>query len=404
MNARADWAGPANVPKSELNRRVEQLQERLQAAQVEAALLQDFVDLYYFTGTAQQGVALVAGSATAADQGLPPPLLLVRRSFSRAQAESGWEQIEPLPSLRQLPQRLQAWYGRLPRRLGLEWDVLPVAQYRFFQELLPGVEWVDVSPLIRALRAVKSPWELERMAGAAQVAAAMFAAARAAAKPGVREIELAAEIEAAGRRAGHPGLVRMRAFNQAMLYGHVLSGPSGGVPSCVDSPTGGPGLTPVFPQGAGWRRLQPDEAVLVDLVGGSEGYLVDQTRMIVLGRLPDPLAQAESLARAILASLEERLRPGMTAAQVYGLAREMAEASGLLPYFMGYGDSQARFVGHGIGLELDEFPPLAARVEIPLQVGMTLAIEPKFVFPGLGAVGIENTYVLTEAGLQRLNV
>jgi Xaa-Pro aminopeptidase len=71
---------------------------------------------------------------------------------------------------------------------------------------------------------------------------------------------------------------------------------------------------------------------------------------------------------------------------------------------MGIGDSQVRFVGHGVGLELDELPVLATGFDIPLEPGMTIAIEPKFFFPERGGVGIENTYLVTETGFENLTV
>jgi Xaa-Pro aminopeptidase len=75
---------------------------------------------------------------------------------------------------------------------------------------------------------------------------------------------------------------------------------------------------------------------------------------------------------------------------------------GMGDHFMGHGHDRVRFVGHGVGLELDELPILAARQTLPLEEGMVIALEPKATFPGRGVVGIENTHVVTGAGLERL--
>ena len=82
----------------------------------------------------------------------------------------------------------------------------------------------------------------------------------------------------------------------------------------------------------------------------------------------------------------------------------MAEAAGLSENFMGFGTDQVKFLGHGVGLELDELPVLAAGVKSRLMPGMVIAIEPKFTFPGEGVVGIENTFAITENGLERLTL
>ena len=93
----------------------------------------------------------------------------------------------------------------------------------------------------------------------------------------------------------------------------------------------------------------------------------------------------------------------MTGDALWHVAAEVATKSGLAEHFMGYGDDRVRFVGHGVGLELDEYPVLAAGQEMPLQAGMVVALEPKAIFPGRGVMGIENTLVVTDCGLERFN-
>src|SRR6185369_9875851 len=88
--------------------------------------------------------------------------------------------------------------------------------------------------------------------------------------------------------------------------------------------------------------------------------------------------------------------------ELWERARTMADEAGLGDRFMGPPGDQARFVGHGVGLELDELPVLAPGFKAPLREGMTIAIEPKFVFPGQGAVGIENTFLVTAQGGEKL--
>ena len=73
-------------------------------------------------------------------------------------------------------------------------------------------------------------------------------------------------------------------------------------------------------------------------------------------------------------------------------------------FFMGHGEGQVRFIGHGIGLEIDEFPVIAPNFEGELAQGMVIAFEPKFVFPGKGVVGMEDDYVVTSSGVERLTL
>lgn len=140
---------------------------------------------------------------------------------------------------------------------------------------------------------------------------------------------------------------------------------------------------------------------MVDYVGVVNGSQVDMSRVFALGYLSEELLYAHRTALAIQEALAAAARPGITGGELYDLAIEMAAKAGLAQNFMGYGE-QVKFVGHGIGLELNELPLLARGIKEKLQAGMVMAIEPKFIFPGVGAVGIENTFVVTPQGLEKL--
>jgi Xaa-Pro aminopeptidase len=253
------------------------------------------------------------------------------------------------------------------------------------------MQFVDASPLIRQLRMVKSPYEVERIRRAARIADRMAQRMRVVLRAGMTELELAAEIEAEARRHGHQGAVRARRFNQAFHYGHLLSGESGAVPSSHESATGGTGLSPAFGNGAGAHCIQPHEPVVLDYVGVAEGYHADQTRLFAIGGLPADMAAAFGACLEILEDSLSHLRPGIRAGDLYARAAALADRLGYADRFMSTGAAQVRFIGHGVGLELDELPVLAKRSDLLLEPGMTLAIEPKIVFPGRGVVGIEDT-------------
>lgn len=284
--------------------------------------------------------------------------------------------------------------------MGLELDVLPASLYLKYQKMFAPAEIVDISGLIRSTRMIKSSYELDILKKAASLSHSMFSRVKEYLVEGIAEVELAGRLEAEYRRGGHQGFVRMRGFNQEIYYGHLMSGSNMGVPSFLDSPTGGPGMNPSFPQGAGLKKIAVNEPVMVDYVAVYGGYIVDQARVFCLGSLPDRFVKAYGIALEIQEEIKKRARPGVICEDLYSLAVSIASRYGLQDHFMGY-PQPAPFVGHGVGLELDELPVLAQGFKTPLEKGMVLALEPKFIFPDGGA-GIENTFVVGEHGLETL--
>ncbi len=148
--------------------------------------------------------------------------------------------------------------------------------------------------------------------------------------------------------------------------------------------------------------LARGDTVIADLVGGHEGWLSDQTRTFAVGQPPADMVAAYDLAVAVLRAVEERLGPGAVPSSLYELSEQMAAGAGLAEHFMGAGTERVRFLGHGVGMEIDELPILAPGFDEPLVEGNVVAIEPKFVFPGRGAVGIENMYAVTATGFETM--
>ena len=218
---------------------------------------------------------------------------------------------------------------------------------------------------------------------------------------GMREIELAAELEAVMRSMGHQGTVRFRRYNQLLPMGHLMSGPNAAVPSFVASPTGGQGISLFHPQGPGFRKIKRNEPVLVDYAGVYNGYIADETRIFSLGSLSAELEDAHLAALEIEKAIEGELCPGKTGRDIFSLSEAVAERLGYEDHLGGPIDSKAGFVGHGVGLEIDEFPVLGP-VNHRIQPNMTIAVEPKMIYPGLGVVGIEDTFLTTAGGAQRL--
>jgi len=165
---------------------------------------------------------------------------------------------------------------------------------------------------------------------------------------------------------------------------------------------GGQGLHPVFPQGCSFKTIETGEPILVDYAGLWGGYITDRSRIYAIDYLSDKLIRAFNTALKIQDAVLERVEPGANGSSLYDLALKMADEAGLGDHFMGSGSDRVKFIGHGVGLELDEFPVLAKGVDVKLEPGMVFALEPKFVFPGEGLVGIENTFILTEKGVEKV--
>ncbi|HLW47779.1 MAG TPA: Xaa-Pro peptidase family protein [bacterium] len=385
-----------STPPGELVRRAAALRRHLAAADLDAAVITHNADLFYFGGSIQNGVLIVPADGE--------PVYAVRRVLERARSESALQRIVPFPSLRDLPAHLAEACGRPPRRVGMEFDVLPVAVRDRFAASLGAVEILDVSAPVRRIRSVKSPYEVDRMRAAARLADAILGAATEVLREGISELELSAGIEAEARRRGHEGVVRLRGWNQETYYGMIAAGPAAAVPSFPDLPLGGEGPGPSAPYGAGRRRIARGDPVIIDAPAVLGGYIIDQTRTLVIGRLSDALARAHDATVEILKTVEAAIRPGATPESLYRIALTRAKSLGYADAFMGAGSYRARYVGHGVGLELDEWPVLAEGFTDPLEPGSIFALEPKLIFPGVGVAGIEDQYAVTAAGFERLTL
>ncbi len=383
------------VPAAELAARLADLQTVLAARGLDAAVIVQNADLYYYAGTIQQGHLYVpaVGDAT----------LFVRKVAERARLESALGGIVEAASPKALPDALRERYGNLPARVGLELDVLPVSRFRAIERLLPDAVFEDVGRDIVRRRAVKSAWEVARIRAAAKVADDVCALIPGILREGLTEVEFAGRVEAEARRLGHEGYIRMRGFNQEMFYGQLLTGVSGCVPSYLDTPLAGTGLSPSVAQGASFRRIGRGEPIVFDFVPVRDGYMADFTRTFSIGPLPAPLRRAHDAALAVQAAAVGAARPGAACRAVWEAAVAAAAEAGLAERFMGSGAGQVPYVGHGLGIELDELPVLTGSA-LELEEGMVFALEPKFVLPGLGAVGIENTWVVTGSAPERLTL
>ncbi|MBN1105674.1 MAG: aminopeptidase P family protein [Deltaproteobacteria bacterium] len=382
------------VPREEIAHRITRLRQVMARETMEACLVVQKMDLYYLSGTSQDAILYIPLEGN--------PLLMVRRELERARLESPLEAVNPMRSIRELSSIVRERTGRFPETLGIEMDLLPARDYFKFQELFSGVRFMDASPLIRDVRKIKSPFEIDLMRKAGEIGRRVYLKARKILTEGMSEIEFGGLLEAEAKKLGHEGLLRVRSMNYEAYTWHVLSGVTAGIVSQSDSPMGGLGLSPAFPVGASRKIMKAHEPILVDFGTCYHGYQTDETRMFSIGRMGRKFVDAYRACREIHDAVLARTRPGADCEATYLSTLKMAERLGYRDSYLGPPGLQTRFIAHGIGLELGEPPFLAQGQSYPLEAGMTFAVEPKIVFPGEGAVGLENTVVVTEEGYEIL--
>jgi Xaa-Pro aminopeptidase len=380
------------VPHEEIRQRIKTLQGALKDNGLSAAWVDYLTDRYYYTGSIQDGVLLVPAEQE--------PLFFVRKSLKRAEVESPLR-VVPYPGRRGLLRELCDLVGT-EAPVGVPFDVTPTSTYVWLSTSSPRCSLADISMSIRLQKATKSTWEIAQIRKAADQATSVFEAIGDYLHTGITELELCASVEKQMRLVGHGGTLRIRRAAADITSAHVAAGSGALYPTNFDGPVGGEGLYPASP-GSGRKVIAESETVLVDIVTSYNGYHADHTRAYYLGQdIPQKAATAHRFCLDVLQRIEEQLRPGASCATIYTETNAWAEKRGMPQGFMGYGENRVKFFGHGIGTELDEFPILAAKVDLELLPGMVVAVEPKAFLDGIGPVGVENTYVITADGCESL--
>ncbi len=373
-----------------MERRLNDLRRRMTEAGVDAVVLVHPRDVLYYAGTARPAT-LVVGPQDA--------VLLVRRGLDlacreatvRVEAGGGWDQVAAV----------LAAQGLTGGMLGTDLDVMPAQLYRRMREALPTWPVEDISPVVLAQRMVKDADEIRATEGAAAVADAGHQVMVSVLRAGMTELELAAEVEAALRRAGHEGYQPLR-YPGARGGGVLLmSGENLAVRGGHGLVITGAGLSPGTPYGPSRRGIRPGDLVVLDIGSTYMGYTADESRTYIVGK---PTAAQEALHEIALATEEAvlaALRPGVSVAEVYAAA-EAVVGRGAPPHFPPGSLTLPGFVGHGVGLEIDEPPVLWPRQQTLLAVGMVLALEIEVSAPADGMMAKVEDTVVVEAGGPRL--
>lgn len=376
--------------ENELELKWRRIQQAMRQEEADGCLLTMNMNLYYVSGQVFNGYFYLPAEGR--------PYWFVKRLTIPET-----NQVHVIRKPEQIPDFFRDLNLAMPRKLLLEADELSYNEYIRLQHVFRAEATGNASALIRHIRMIKTPWEIEQMRISARKHEAVYREIPACYRPGMRDIELQIEIEKRMRVHGSLGYFRAFGSNMDIFMGSLLAGENAGEPSPFDFALGGAGMHASGPLGANGTLLREGTTVMADMSGNYTAYQTDMTRVFSIGKLPDRAYQVHRVALEIQARMERTAKPGVPCAELYRDALAMAGQEGLEDCFMGT-RFQAKFVGHGVGLEINELPVLTTRSKDILQPGMTFAFEPKFVLAGIGAVGIENTFLVTDSGVEKMTL
>lgn len=375
----------------ELKLRRDKIRALMAQQGIDAALITCNVNLIYTYGCVVSGYLYL-------------PLNALARLFIKRPNDIEGEHIHPIRKPEQITGLLKECGLPLPVKLMLEGDELPFTEYNRLAACFPETEVVPCgTALIRQARSVKTPMEIEmfRRSGAAHTKA--YEQIPSVYQLGMTDRQLSVEIERLMRLEGCLGIFRVFGQSMEIFMGSLLAGDNAAVPSPYDFALGGKGLDPSLPGGVSGTLLQAGQCFMVDMGGNFYGYMGDMSRVFSIGKLPEQAYAAHQTCLEIQEEIVAMAKPGTVCEDMYNRAIEIVTKAGFADYFMGV-DQKAKFIGHGIGLEINEMPVLAPRMKQELEPGMVFALEPKIVLPGIGPVGIENSWAVTTDGLEKLTL
>ena len=385
------------LPDSELALRHAQCRSALAALLPEAGglLISGHPAIYYLTGSMTNGIFWLPLEGE--------PVLAVRKAPERSRLESPLRHVIPFRSYSELAGLCAAAGSPLSAVIGVDSKGMSWDQGMMLASRLPEHRLVPADAVLARARAKKTPWELQKLRQAGQrhnQALRHMLPGRIHA--GLSELAIAHTLWDCLFQLGHCGPSPTGMGGIGVFLGYICAGENGNYPNTYDGPLGIKGVHPAAPTMGHDGTLWAEKQILaVDIGFNFEGYLTDKTQMYFSGAsrdLPDLVRKAQETAEAIDAATAAMLRPGAIPAEIYQASLRMAEKAGFSDGYMGLGDNKVQFLGHGIGMTVSEWPILARGFTDPLEAGMTIALEPKIALPGIGMVGVENSYLVTDAG------
>ena len=375
---------------SEARKRIDALQALMRREGMDAVLVSDNANLLALCGRVYAGYAWIPAEGE--------PVWFVRRPV-----ELGGDNVVYIHKPENIPAYLSEASLKTGDTIGLEYDITAYSAVLRLMGLFPDRKTVNASGVLRQWRSVKTPVQAELMRQSGVKHAEVYKRVPGLYRMGMTDHELQVEIERLSRLEGCLGVFRISGPSMELFMGNVISGKNADNPTPYDFAMGGAGLDPSLPVGADGAEILENTTVMVDLNGNFTGYMTDMTRVFSLGKIPQLAMDAHQCSIDICHAFMKEARPGTAAKDLYAMAEAMVRERSLERYFMGH-RQHAGFVGHGIGIEVNELPVIAPRSRDILQEGNTIALEPKFVIPEVGAVGVENTYLVTGDGAECLTV
>ncbi len=379
----------SNPTKQELENRIAQLFNTLNTAEnnFDTAIIVSKVNQYYFTGTMQDGILIIKKDGTVA--------YFVRKSYDRAKLECQLDIVYKMSTYKDI-------LAVIPQALGntfIETEITPMALIDRFKKYFIMEKINPLDKIILSLRAVKSDYELEIITESGKQHQYLLEnIVPEILKEGMSETDFLTELYSRMVKQGHHGVSRFNMFQVELIVGQVGFGESSIYPTNFDGPGGMLGMSPAVPIiGNRNRYLKKGDLVFADIAYGVSGYHSDKTQIYSFGTKPDEkVIEVHSACIELISKTANLFKVNAIPAEIY---KEITSnlPSSLSQHFMGYGES-VKFLGHGVGLHIDEMPVIANGFKIPLKENMVIALEPKCGIAGVGTVGVEETYVVKATG------
>jgi Xaa-Pro dipeptidase len=360
--------------------RLEKIKKEMAAQEIDCAVLFNSRNIYYSSGTAQFSIALIPLDSD--------PKIFIKRNFERGKGETWIKDIVRLKSTRDVIEEIKA-RNLAKARIGIEMNFLRVNQYLKLKKGL-DTEFVDINPLFYKIRMIKDQTEIQSIKKSARAVENVQRVCRETLRPGITELDVAAEVAHEAKKNGSWSPVTNLYWDAngfVMGSGETLYTPG-------DYPIlSGVGLCKATPRSASDRVLKDGDIFVLDFATNVEGYHADHARTYFIGNPTEKYKKLYKLVHQALRHVETQVLVGK---EIGTLFREVQNILGdYKEYFQGF-NGYRQGLGHGVGLELDEPPGITATNTARFQKGMVLAIEPKLIIPGWGAIDFEDTIHLRE--------
>lgn len=380
------------ISKEELNERLIRFTTAMSKVDSDwdTAIILGKVNQYYFTGTMQDGMLIIKKDGNVS--------YFIRRSYERAKEESLFPFIYPMNSYRDVVDALGTAFGNTY----METELVTIGILTRLRKYFELGEIHSLDQVLQSVRSIKTPYELTWMKCSGKAHEdLLWNIVPSLLREGISEADFVAELFEKMVKCGYHGVSRFSMFQSEMVVGQVGFGDSSLYPTSFDGPGGARGICPAVPLlGSRERKLHCGDLVFVDIGFGMNGYHTDKTQVYQFCSRPsDETIKDHRDCIKIQSHISELLKPGAIPAEIYKTV--VSELStNFKKNFMGFGNRRVNFLGHGIGLHVNESPVIAEGFREPLQENMVIAIEPKKGITGVGMVGVEDTYIVTPDGGQ----